>query len=303
MPYFHIGSEAQSRIAPDFTFKNSMYLAYYSHLPLIASSGARTSKEEARKQVQSISLSYFKKEAKVDYPSKKPILILYAGDSLLEDEKQLLSMATPYYKFDNFELLILDFDQYFKFDQNPLIKIKGVCSDSITVSNQKIYLSKDSSLIYYNGFDEIVTQHTFSGRGSFVSRKNNYDFIFNNKNLNINLLKDSNYVFTCWYYNFGEAINLTTLFVEEYDQIAKKSEYIATRDVSSYSEIIGNWTHLELKFKPKVDNGEIRVFIHGSDPNDKFIYIDEALILKENTHACWEKSNKSFVDNILLIKK
>lgn len=297
LPYYHIGSEGSTRVAPDLTYRNSMYVAYHSGLPLVASSAARGSQTESRLQFQSLAPAWYPKEITEEYTDKRPLLVFYAGDALLPDEQDLLKKSRPLFSAGGYQLLMLEPDSLLKFNNEELLSRKSGCTRPVFVDGTSVFTSGDSSEVYFKGYDRLKSTLRRSGTGAVEGTKRDYTRLFDSDRDSFKLMKDTLYVVSCWYYNRGEAVNANTLFVEEVIDESGKTEQLTAKDVSIFSEIDGTWTRLEVTFRPKGDKPFVRVYLHSGDPNDKTIYVDELLLAKAGVHSYWEKDGRTYVDN------
>ncbi|MEO8146756.1 MAG: hypothetical protein ABI723_03910 [Bacteroidia bacterium] len=275
LPYYHIGSEAQTRVVPDSTMKSSMYFAFHSKLPLIASSSARCSMTESRKLVQLLAPSFIKKEAMQDFKDKRPFLITYAKDPLDDDEWRLLYKAKKIYGNENLELFELNYDDLFANTSDAELKQFDLIKDSL-YTNEGYLSDKKDVFIYHDDFEAIKSDTALQSKGALKGSLKDYIFILPRKALPLDEGKE--YVASFWIYNRGSYPNTGMTVIEECNPDGSGIDWRQMYDNARCANIDGDWSLIELKFTLKKKGDLISIFTKGDDSVDKTVYRDNLLI-------------------------
>lgn len=275
LPFYHIGSEAQTLEGSNATQKVSMIMAYHLDLPLIACNSARTSQTESGKVVQLLSPVSFRKEAMARFKNRKPMLITCTRENMNANENSLLARAVKLYSNDQLDLYELSYDSLFKYSGDEEI--------ASFESNRMNYLPKGDllvhdtvGLVFHNTYDKTASEKTYSGAGGFQGNMKDYNFFVKDTLLPFDPAKE--YEVSFWYYNRGVFINNMLLYVQEKSPDLKNAEVIAFQKVAECSNISGDWSLLNLKFKLKSKGDKISISIKGGEDRDLKIFADEFLI-------------------------
>jgi len=275
LPFYHIGSEAQTRTGSSASMIGSMKLAYDIDLPLIASSCARTSTIEAANIMQLLSPVSFKKTAKGAFKNHNPVLITYSKEELPYDEAALLSRATKIFSGQQMDLYELPFDSLFYYSGSSEI-IAFESARPLLHTKSGFEVNDTAQFFLSKTFDENSSAKIFAGKGAFEGKMNVFNFILPDTVLDLDT--SQYYEASFWYYNKGVFINLNTAFIREKSIDGKYTEVIANQSTLTCSNISGDWSLVKLVFKPKYKGDSISISLRGNDDLEIPIYVDELLI-------------------------
>ena len=303
LPYFHVGSESQTRVAPDSTMKAAMLLSYYSRIPLLASSSARCSMKESKKLMQLFGPSYIYKVAQNDFNSHKPFLVLYAKDELLEDEHALLEKSKKIFSNDHLELYELEFDDLFVNTELEEIRKFENRRDSL-FTNGEFLTTNNSNEIYYDDFEELKSDTALLSNGAKKGKIKDYLTLLESRKFEPKV--GIEYIASFWHYNKGTFINSGMAIVEQVNSFGHENKWIANSNLSTSANIVEDWSLIELKFTLKEKGNSISIFTHGDEKIEKITYRDNLLIRPANVDVykiIVEKNGKIeklFFNNYLL---
>ncbi|MCX6276266.1 MAG: hypothetical protein NTV09_13780 [Bacteroidetes bacterium] len=275
LPFYHVGSEAQTFEGTNASQKASMTMAYHLDLPLIASNSARTSQTESGKVIQLLSPVSFRKEAMAQFTNRKPILITCTRENLSANEAGLLARAVKIYSNDQLDLYDLPYDSLFKYSGDTEI--------TVFESNSKNYFPKGDLLVqdtvgfvFHKTYDDSPAEKINSGTGAFQGNMKDYNFFVKDTLFPFDPAKE--YEVSFWYCNRGVFINNMLLYVQEKSPDLQNAEVIAFQKVAECSNISGDWSLLNLKFKLKNKGDKISISIKGGENRDLKVFADEFLI-------------------------
>jgi len=279
LPYFHVGSESHIRDVPDFTKSSAMYLAYYSKIPLLATSSGRTSIDETRKLMQLFLPSFLKKEAQADFKSKKPFLVMYVKDALEDNEQNILNKAHQFYANEKIILYELKFDDLFENTANAeLAKFDNIIDSLFAFKD--FLLTKNSKYVYYDNFDNYKSDTVVCGFGALRGHIKDYTILLENNKFQIE--SDEVFVASFWHHNRGSFVNAGMAVVEQHQPDGSENSWSTIYNISRCENIVGDWSLIELKFKLLKQGNTFDIFLLGNDKIEKYYYSDDLLIRPEN---------------------
>jgi hypothetical protein len=303
LPFYHVGSEAQTRVGSNASMLNSMRLAYFMNLPMIASSCARTSQIEAANVIQLLSPPSYKKTAEKLFRNTKPILLTYTKENLKEDEAGVLSRAKKIYSDEKLELYELPYDSLFRYSGPD--EIEAFTSKRNFLSRRNRILTDDTtSLVLMESFDNKSSGKIFRGRGAFEGIASDYNFFLRDTILPFD--PALTYEVSFWYYNTGVFINNMILFIQEKSPDGLNPEIIGSSDLVECSNIVGNWSLVKCNFKLRNKGDRISVSIKGGDDVQLKIFADE-LMIRQSTNNVYQVASeenghvKALIKNNLLL--
>jgi len=283
-----------------------MLLAYYSRIPLLASSSARCSMKESKKLMQLFGPSYIYKEAQNDFNSHKPFLILYAKDELLEDEQALLKKSKKIFSSDNLELYELEYDDLFANTEQEEIRKFENKRDSL-FTNGEFLTTNNSNEIYYDNFEELKSDTAQLSKGAKKGKIKDYLSLLESRKFEPKVGVE--YIASFWHYNKGTFVNSGMAIVEQVNPFGHENKWIANSNISTSANIVEDWSLIELKFTLKDKGNSISIFTHGDEKIEKITYRDNLLIRPSNVdvyNVIAEKNGKIekiFFNNYLLEAK
>ncbi len=275
LPFYHIGSENFSKPISDEMLRSSLVISYWTNLPLLANSAARSPMLEAKNIFQFFSPPYIHKEIEKDLPNKKSFLVFLNKEELNLREEEWKNKSLKIFENKSFELHELSYDDLFKNNSNELINDFRKIKPSLFPCNGFLCSSKTDTIIYKN-YDDRESKITYRGKGALRGVKKEYTILL--PETNYKLLSNKDYILSFWYYNKDELrLQLSGIFKET---DAENSEEIQRISFSPDRSMVidGDWSLVEIKFRLKTNDSRITVILGGNDDSDQEIFMDELLI-------------------------
>lgn len=278
-PFYYQGSESYSRPRVDEAVLNSIVISLNTGLPNVCANLTRTSIEESKRIIQIVSPNYSDKKVIEDLSSNKSFLIVKTGNRFTQYEKAIIDKGRTIHKNDKFDLLQIAVEDLFS-DDGKIVVSDFMEKKPNLLKQDSFYVSKYSSVLYYNGFEYIKSDTSYRGQGSYKSLKKG-------KNVLVEFApntfeKEKEYEVSMWMYN-GEpdALNLWfRLIIEEYDEI--NNTWHTTDFFPEHAEVLNNnWSLVEGNFSIYDPNNRIYIVTKGKDNSMATLHIDDILV-KEN---------------------
>lgn len=302
LPFYYQGSECFSRPRYDETVRASFIISYQTGLPIMCANLTRTSVFEAKKIVQIVSPDFYEKQIQYDLKSKKPILVITTKDNMTAYEKNLLAKCKPIFLSNDVSIYSLEIEDLFK--NTAQAQFDSYKKQEATLfKNHSFIVTKDSSFLFYNDFDNQTSLQPFRGKGGFQSVKKGKNIFADFAG---NTFKSKQpYHFSIWMYN-GEKDALNDWFrviVEEYNE--ENNSIKSTTFFPEQSETIyGNWSLLEGNFEVKNPKNKISIISIGKDNSKANLFVDDLLIKEEGLDVYKLYNNHElFYNNHQVIKK
>jgi len=297
IPFYYQGSESYSRPRQDEAVKNSLVFSYHTGIPNVCANLTRTSIEESKRIVQIVSPNYYNKKITDDIKSRKPFLILKTGTHFTQYEEAILKKGNTIHGNDNFELLQISYEELFGDDCNKLFNGFQVKLPNL-IRQDSFYVSDFSSSFYYNSFDELKSDTTYRGDGSYASiKKGKNTFAEFPPNT---FQKGKEYDLSIWMYNgVPDALNLWfRLIVEEYDK--ETNHWYSTTIFPEQAEVINNnWSLVEGTFSIHDPKNRTYIVSKGKMNSKATLHVDDILIKEKgiNLYKINEVDSSLFFNN------
>ncbi len=276
LPFYYVGSESFSRPRNDEAVRASILFSYHTGIPNFCAALTRTSVSESKKIVQLVSPNFYEKRIKNDIKNDKPFLIVKINTLLTEHEQNILSQAKLIHSGDELEIYSLEYDKLFNSNAISIYN-RFLERKPFLFKRDGFWVSDSSSFLYYNGFEDSISDIFFRGSGAYKSVKKGKNTF---AEFGPNTFSDKKeYQIKFWMFN-GEkdALNLWfRLIVEEYDET--NNIWYSTTFFPEQSEVInGDWSLVEGVFK--VNNPMSRIYIvsKGKENSKAELHADDLLI-------------------------
>lgn len=287
LPFYHIGSENYGKEFTPQAIQQSMVLSYWTNMPMLNSSAARSPILEAKHIMQFFSPASFNKEIEKDLPNKKDFLLLYNNQPLTDAELYWYNRSEFLWKSNQFELRRLKYTTVFN---------GALQTNDAEITHTPVYpvgvpvemLGGNLKPIVYNNFDTLKSEQVFSGAGALQGDKRNYTFLLNRGDYNLDANKE--YVVGFWYYNKDELRTQVTCIIEQCNAYGNNCNWNVIWNPGESMIIAGDWSYVAKKFKPQTSNGQIAVFTTGDKHSKQQIFIDD-FVLAEVSGSQIEKNN------------
>ncbi len=281
LPFFYQGSETYSRPRNEETAKASMVFSYHTGIPLVCANLTRTSVQESKNIVQLVSPDFYNKGIEDDLSDNRPFLVIRTRDGITGYEEDILKKCTPLYQSDELSLYALQKSDLFRSTAPDTIANFKTPENGL-FRKDEFYLTKDSSFLYYNDFDNLFSEKPFRGKGGFQSVK---------KGKNVlaefgpgTFIAGKSYHLGAWMFNGRpDALNLYFRFiVEEYNE--QSDTWESTTYFPDQSEVInGDWSLVEGVFGVKNPQSRIYIVTIGTKDAKGPLFIDDLLIKEKGT--------------------
>jgi len=289
-PYFTAGSE-KITIQPYTAMPIAMSASIQTGLPLINGMLSRTSLQQSFKSIQLVSNTFIDKDIIQELPSKKPLLLLVAGDKLHYYEKNLILKGKLIYKNAEvalYSLPLMAFAAtaktealaYFKIHKSKLFQ-KGF-----------IYRAEPKENFVFSTFYQYLSDKWLFDKGALTAKKGPV-IIYNEQIPNTRELKEP-YRCSVWI-NLNTKSPLGILAYNQFDANGKLVDHKKV-DVSSCVEIYKDWVNVSFKFILQNPQNKIRLEVTGDN-----IIVDELLILPSKLNIYYLTTNQDVIYNNFLI--
>lgn len=274
LPFYHEGTDNFGKPFTDKAIKSSMVISYWTNVPLLASSTARTPLLEAKKIMQFFSPPFFKKDIEEDLPNRKPFLILYTKENLVPQEEYYFSRSLKIFENNAFVLSELPYDAVFKNNSGLEISHFSQIRNALTEKNG--FLMRDTSKsFFYDGFDNTKPENIYKGIGALKGVKRDYTILA--KEIQLHLDPTKEYIVSYWFFNKDETSTQTDGIIEEKSPHGNTEWNVFIRPIESLI-IDGNWSLVEKKFRPKYKDELISVLLSGNGYSKLELFVDELMI-------------------------
>ena len=280
LPFYHGGSENFGIGASDKSVKASQIISYYTGLPLIAASLARTSIPESKNIMQLFSPAHYTKPIEKDFPNNKKLLILYSKEELLEEQKWILEKSDIIFENNDFILAELMFEHLFNYNYTARISAFNEIKNKNIVDGD-FYLGNEKDLIVFIDFDIVKSDIAYKSKGAVTGKMKEYTTVWEG---NSDLFEpDTEYTASFWFYNAGEGRTQCQVIMEYKDDDNSNVEWNYTVSPQNAHIIDGDWSLITLNFKTPSTHKQMKLIINGDKYSNLDIYLDNLLIQKKNS--------------------
>lgn len=273
-PFYHVGSENFGKEFTPLAAQQSMVISYWTNMPLLNSSAARSPVLEAKNIMQFFSPSFFIKEIEKDLPGKKDFFLIYNNEKLTDEELYWFNKSQPLWKNSRFELRALKYEDVFSTRQDTKqVDITYSLENQIPELVSFMMPGKKLKPVEKNNYDTLKSEQVFNGSGALQGTKRNFTFLL--KRGNYNLVKEKEYVAGFWYYNKDELRTQATCIIEQCDRNGNNCNWDIIWNPGESMIVNGDWSYVTKKFKPGETGNQISIFMNGDKHSAQKIYVDE----------------------------
>ena len=284
LPFYYQGSEVFARPRQNEAVRNSIILAYHTGLPLVNANLTRTGITESKRIVQLISPNYYPKPIQDDFPNKKPFLVIHTENKMSKYDKLLLAKTQKLpLENMNFNLRVLPFDALFKDERQKVVNQYRQVKNTL-YAKQGFEVNQPKGFIYYNGFENQLSDTTHRGVGSYIGIKKGHNTL---AQFPANTFEpNTEYAFSIWMFNNEpDALNLWfRLIVEEYDPV-EDTWHNTTFFPDLAETVTEEWSLVEGTFKVKNPANTIAIVTKGKKNAKARLHADDLLIVKKDTEV------------------
>jgi hypothetical protein len=283
MPFYHLGSERYSILAFGDGLYNSMILSYHTGLPILSNLLPRTSLNETKKSIMTVSPIYYKKEICQEIPQ---------GELLIIHSKGVLKEAEERYLQDSKELMSGDVGL-------RSIKTEAICEVKTSVGMVDSLFDNRGSLYFPIGSKNYLEYFNFKDNDSKGR-------IFNEKNTTIKdfapgEISEGIYEVTIWYKNPEEVSPNDAFFLEVKNEDGSGDSWKSYRTLDKAAMFSGDSLIFTRKIEIKNVNKRYKIMIekYKTDPVN-LIYLN-MLIRKMDQDVYIKNGDSVSVNNHPLI--
>lgn len=295
LPFYYYGSESYARPRKSEMVRTSSIFSYHTGLPMFAASLTRTSIWESKNIVQLVSPNFYKKEIVNDLKSEKPFLVLRTKNKITEYEKDIFKYCKAIYESEEISIYSLEKEDLFKIRSKDVLD-KFFSEKDKLFENSGFLVSKDSTFLYYDSFENMQSEYIFRGKGGFKSVKKGKNTLAEFASNTFE--KGKEYKVSIWMYNgLKDALNMWFRFIiEEYNK--ETDTWTSTVYLPEQSEVInGNWSLVEGSFKVKNPKSKIYIVTKGTDEEYQAFFADDLLVTEKGVDVYSLSDSALFFNN------
>ncbi len=295
LPFYYQGSESYSRPRNNETVLKTINFSYHTGIPLVNANLTRTSIQESKNIIQLVSPDFYFKSIQEDLKSEKPFLVIRTKDPITAYESEIFKKCKVIFESNEISIYSLTKADLFKNSAKQRIANYKLQLPNLFL-NGEFYTSIDSSYVFYNGFEDRKTKHSFRGYGGIQTiKKGKNTFAEFSPNT---FEEGKKYQVSLWMYNgIPDALNnWFRFFIEEYNETADK--WTSTEILIEQSEVIyGNWSLIEGEFEVKKSTNKIYIATKGKDDSREPLFVDDLFIREVGVDVYKLNGNSLFYNN------
>lgn len=283
LPFFHNGAEEFMLPADGPTLFTSQVLAYHTGIPLLASSGGRTSLSETRELIGLLAPgSYAHPLAKRFAPTDR-FLVFWSGSGLPWEDREILDRSTFIARSGPYELRSITAENLFADRRAAIVAKARAERDSMYFSGGWWFSNRDTLLIHRSFDGEPVAEHVYQGKGALQCINKDFTVL---ADLGTNVLDTGkDYIASLWMYNRGPMRAHLFFGIDDVDPQTGKGDWHYYTD-GRFSRILdGDWSFVELPFRSLGTGHRLQLFVTGWPAVPDTTWIDEVLIRAAGTHV------------------
>jgi hypothetical protein len=280
LPFYHIGSENFGSEGSEKSKKASQVISYYSGIPLISASLARTSIPESKNIFQLFSPEHYEKAIEKDFPNNKNLLILYTKEELEEEQKWVLNKANILFENEEFVLAELMLEHLFNYNFAARLNHFQEVKDK-NINKFGFYVENKNDLVLFLDFENLESDVSYQGKGAASDKLKNYFMLVE---LSSDTLEpETEYTASFWFYNAGESRTQCLAIMEFKNEDGSNVEWKYMVSPMNSPIIDGDWSLITLHFKTPSEKKILTLLINGDKHSKLDAYVDNLMIQKKNT--------------------
>jgi hypothetical protein len=302
LPFYHIGSENFTKEGTHKILKSSFLFSYYTSLPFVSASIARTSIPEAKNIMQIFSPDYIPKEIKNDFKSDKKILIFHSKEGLNKYEKTILDKSKILYENNAYLLAEIEKNELFQYDKEKYLEEFKILQDTLPLNSEGFSTNRRWGYFLYDDFEK-------TGENFEASRVNGKCKTMNKGDSTVIWTMPKGelgafviYKASLWFYNDEESLQQCHLVLREKSPGMKKFQDTYKTSILESMVIDGKWTLVELYFDIKNENNEVELVLKGEKFPKQIIKIDNFCIQEAHANHYKKINNRLIFFNNYLIE-
>ncbi|MCF8365281.1 MAG: hypothetical protein K9H16_05840 [Bacteroidales bacterium] len=299
LPFYYYGSESYARPRDEEAVKTSLIFSFHTGIPNVCANLTRTPVEASKNIVQLVSPDFYSKYIQQDIPNSKPFLVLKINKDMSPYEKTLLNKAKPLGNFNTFSMYALEYVDLFS---NSAVKYFDLFHEkkSDLFSRDAFQISDSASFLFYQDFENRMSEIHFRGKGAFVGEKKGKNTF---AEFQPGTFKSGEtYHFSIWMYNgMKDALNLWFRFiVEEWNP--KTNSWQTTTFFPEHSEVIfGDWSLVEGNYSVESPDSYVYFATKGKENSKAGLFADDLLITSGGVDVFKYSADTLFYNNHMII--
>jgi hypothetical protein len=289
-PYFHIGGSAYSyeTEGPNI-MKEAFAFSYQSGIPMMNSAMARSSEEEARKNIQFTAFPWIPKEMKADELDKNRQILILSRPGLVisPEESYWIEKAHLIYESSELRLHSLFPKEFYSFDAEKFIGSQNI--DSTFTANDFYQSAGDYLLV-----SKEKMEGTLNKKGVHEGKMNDYNILYEGFEYWFND-KDA-FELSFWYNNAVPRAHANTVVIVEVDDQGKEY-WTKVANMRNTRSFWGEWSLMRYDFKLRSNTQNVKIFLKSWSRNNENIYWRDILLRKKGTDVSFTLGNTLFYNN------
>jgi len=280
LPYFHVGSE---NVGFETEAKTALYSYIFSlktGLPLLCNTSSRTSLSQTFKSMALIMEKTSEPlEIIKEFKNRKPLLVIVNSEKIREEEKELLSLASPIgYYTNGFQLYSLTIDSLESLPKKMYPKYFAEFKSKKLLKNGDAFSEDSVKRFVEMNFDNVPTKIKFKGAGARYGFFPDYNDLY--YDTIPNCISGTEYYLSFWMYNYKKDLYpRLTIAVEVINKEGKYVDGYYTATNRKLKCVVGNWALIEMGIIPKEKTDKIKLTaFYPNFPGTDTLIIDEVLI-------------------------
>ena len=299
LPYYNVGSNNFGAGGGGESVQKSLILSFQTGLPVTGAMLTRSSRQQAFNQMQLVAEPYREPVVFQDYPSRKPLLVLYSHIVPPEDAGRydhLLNNSTFLYEGPNWTLYEISLGDFSKNIEQRKAGIRAqIGRDSLFPVGP--FLSTDSVKNFvFEDFDTVATALKYRGTGAKEGPLSATNLAY--RGAIPNSKAGDAYHLLAWVYVGGDRYASCAFFVKEQDANGaelKINSFIVSRQIVAYDP--NGWVLVDCPFRVLGGSSVFTVTFHMDGRDERIIAVDELLIKPQAVHLYQDADGTLWFDN------
>jgi hypothetical protein len=283
LPYFHNGAEELMLPVDGPSFYAAQVVAYHSGIPMMASSGGRTSLWETRELIGLLAPGFYAHSLARRFAPTDRFLVLWTGGTLPPEDKDILDRTTLLGHSGPYELRSITADRLFA-DRRAAIVSKACAErDSMYFSGGWWFSTQDTLLLYHSFDGEPPTEHVYHGKSALQCINKDFNVLAELGEGVLDTGKD--YVASLWMYNRGPMRAHLFFGIDDVDPKTGKGEWYHYTDGRFSRVLDGDWSFVKVPFRSHGTDHHLRLFVTSWPAVADTAWIDEVMVRAADTHV------------------
>ncbi|MFZ1666197.1 MAG: hypothetical protein WBO28_08245 [Flavobacteriales bacterium] len=283
LPFFHNGAEELMLPVDGPAFYVAQVVAMQTGIPMLASSGGRTSLWETRELIGLLAPGFYPRPLARHFAPTDRFLVLWPGNTLPWEDRDILERSTLLARAGTHELRSITAEELFADNRAAVVANARAERDSMYFSGGWWFSNKDTLLLYKSFDGEPATDHVYRGKSAMKCINKDFNVLAELGEGVLDTGKD--YVASLWMYNRGPMRAHLFFGIDDIDPVNGEGAWHHYSD-GRFSRILdGDWSFVEIPFRNHGAGHRHRLFVTSWDPVADTAWIDEVMIRAAGTHV------------------